>query len=173
MNSKGFIKRFAGPALAGIAMMIVCLTVSALILKLPFIARYLPSPGLPATISESSEAEQSEPEVIAASVPVYQCDSESSRIAYRIASAKSCVTHLDCALSAPRERCLITLGLGFASSIEDDILTYQQNCSSDSPLSALDDLCKAPDRDWAPACEDGQCVLLDPGGQALILGDQD
>ncbi|MEM7277761.1 MAG: hypothetical protein AAF385_06505 [Pseudomonadota bacterium] len=165
MNKPGFLKRFAGPAVAGLLMMILVITVAALILKIPFIAKYIPSVELdPADQVAQEGAPEKEPESEAAAPvaeidPAVACTEEAERVNYRLATGRSCRSHVDCAMAAPRERCLVTLNIGLSLSIEDALFDYGVRCPAGPALSALDSLCRRPDRDWSPSCVEGVCEL--------------
>ncbi len=163
MNKPGFLKRFAGPAVAGLLMMIVVITVAALILKIPFIAKYMPSVELDPADQVAQEASPELESESAAPVteidPAAACAEEAERVNYRLATGRSCRSHVDCAMAAPRERCLVTLNIGLSLSIEDALFDYSVRCPAGPALSALDTLCRRPDRDWSPSCIEGVCEL--------------
>lgn len=161
MEKPGLFKRFAGPAVAGLLMMILVITAAALILKIPFIAKYMPSVELdPEDRVAQEEVIEAEPAAPVARIdPAIACAEEAERMNYRLATGRSCRSHVDCAMSAPRERCLITLNIGLSLSIEDALFDYSVRCPAGPALSALDSLCRQPDRDWSPSCIEGQCEL--------------
>lgn len=143
-----------------LAMMIVCLIAAVLLLKLPFIAKHLPSVELTA---DDVQPVKSMPTLTATQpAPVVQttgvdCAGLSEVLTFRLESAQGCLDDLQCGLSVPRQRCLIGISVGLRAPLEDAVLEFTAQCNR--PLPALDALCRTPDREWQPVCERNQCVL--------------
>lgn len=145
-----------------LGMVIVCLIASVLLLKLPFIAKHLPSveladgeTGLAQTVAPIAKPEP--PPIRAASLPGPDCAELGEILTFRLAGARGCVDDLQCGLSVPRQRCMISISVGLRAPLEDALLAHTAQCNQ--PLTALDSLCRTPDREWQPVCERNQCVL--------------
>lgn len=145
-----------------LAMVIVCLIASVLLLKLPFIAKHLPSvelaegeTGLPEVIQPIEKPEPAP--IAAATLPGPDCAQLGEILTFRLEGARGCIDDLQCGLSVPRQRCMISVSVGLRAPLEDAILAHSAQCNQ--PLTALDSLCRTPDREWQPVCERNQCVL--------------
>lgn len=147
-------------AAGALAMVVIVLVGSVWLLSLPFIARYIPT-------FEAEEEAAVAPETnipkIAEVAPEsrFQPDCQALRdvLDFRIAGARGCQAHQQCGLSAPRERCMVSFGIGLRAPIETAILEFNAQCGNTLPLDSLDAHCKTPTREWMPRCESNQCVL--------------